>query len=326
MVIMDNMTYRVLLVGWLHHKNLNALMKYSGIELVRVHHLPGSLEGFDVVYCPSTCVDVSLYPGVRFIFGPHFSVYPDESQMRMIRESVYILPSSWSIDWWKGYDFCRGLQMRVLSFGVDTDLFRPSESGVLKENMTCAEGPPNVVVYFKRRKPGELQYIENALRYHRVSYRIFVYGSYSEADYIEYLKGAKYGIWVDAHESQGFALEEALSMNVPLLVWNIRTMSQEYGSSYPDVAATTIPYWNESCGEVFYDWWDFTEVYSKFLSKLESYRPREFVIKELSIDVCSSRFSGLIREMKGGSEGVSEGGSPKGSRRYSAFHNSDFGS
>jgi len=172
---------------------------------------------------------------------------------------------------------------------VDTDLFRPSEGaegGVLKEN---------VVVYFKRRKPGELQYIENVLRFYRIPYKVFVYGSYSEAEYMDYLKGAKYGIWLDAHESQGFALEEALSMNVPLLVWNVRVMSQEYGSSYPDVPATTIPYWDESCGEVVYDWWDFTDVYSRFLSKLDSYRPRDFVIKELSIEVCEKRFLDFIR-------------------------------
>jgi len=35
-----------------------------------------------------------------------------------------------------------------------------------------------------------------------------------------------------------------------------------------------------------------------FLSKLDSYRPREFVIKELSIDVCERRFLDLIREVK----------------------------
>ena len=283
------MGIRVLLVGWLHHKNMNALMKYKGIELVRVHDLPGSLEGFDIVYCPSTCVDVSLYPGVRFIFGPHFSVYPNETQMSLIRGSVYIQPSLWTVDCWKRYDCCRGIDINVLPFGVDTDLFRPSEGaegGVLKEN---------VVVYFKRRKPGELQYIENVLRFYRIPYKVFVYGSYSEAEYMEYLKGAKFGIWLDAHESQGFALEEALSMNVPLLVWNVRVMSQEYGSSYPDVPATTIPYWDESCGEVVYDWWDFTDVYSRFLSKLDSYRPRDFVIKELSIEVCEKRFLDFIR-------------------------------
>jgi len=289
------MSYRILLVGWLHHKNLNALMKYKGIELISVNELPGSFEGFDVVYCPAKCVDVSLYPGVRFIFGPHMSVYPEESQMALIRGSVYIQPSQWVIDIWKGYECCRDLQLRVLPFGVDTDLFRPvSEIGTIFPVVK-----KNVVVYFKRRKPQELEFVENILKFYKVPYRVFVYGSYSEADYMEYLKRAKYGIWLDAHESQGFALEEALSMNVPLFVWNVRVMSQEYGSSYPDFFATTIPYWDESCGEVVYDWQDFMKVYSVFLSKLGSYRPRDFVIKELSIDVCSGRFMDLVREIVG---------------------------
>ena len=44
---------------------------------------------------------------------------------------------------------------------------------------------------------------------------------------------------------------------------------------------------------------DFEKVYSLFLSKLGSYRPREFVIKDLSIDVCCERFMDLVREVKG---------------------------
>ena len=286
------MVYRVLLVGWLHHKNLNALMKYKGTEVTYVDVLPDSLDSFDIVYCPSLSVDVSLYPGVRFVFGPHLSVFPDASQLKLIRGSVYLQPSSWVLDFWKGYDCCQDIRLRVLPFGVDTDLFRPIEgveADVKKEN---------VVVYFKRRKPQELLFVENILKSYNIPYRVFEYGSYSEADYLQYLKGAKYGIWLDAHESQGFALEEALSMNVPLLVWNVRTMSQEYGSSYPDVTATTIPYWDDSCGEVVYDCEDFMKVYSVFLSKLDSYRPREFVIKGLSIDVCSARFVDLVYEVK----------------------------
>jgi glycosyltransferase involved in cell wall biosynthesis len=297
------MGYRVLLVGWLHHKNLNALLKYKEIELFRADVLPESLDSFDIVYCPSTCVDVSLYPGVRFIFGPHFSVFPEANQMSLIRGAVYVQPSAWTVDIWKGYRYCRDIQLRILSFGVDTELFRPSNIDVKKDDMTTLVGsgfkpPENVFIYFKRRKPEELEFVENILRFYKVSYRIFSYGSYSESEYIQYLKSAKYGIWLDAHESQGFALEEALSMNVPLLVWNVRFMSQEYGSSYLDFFATTIPYWDYSCGEVVYDWQDFSKVYSMFLSKLDSYRPREFVIKELSIDVCERRFLDLIREVK----------------------------
>jgi hypothetical protein len=262
-------------------------LKYEGIEVVCVDALPASLSSFDLVYCPSTCVDVSLYPGVRFLFGPHFSVFPQESQMRLIGGSMYIQPSQWCIDYWKDYHCCNDIRFRALPFGVDTDMFRPMIEGGAKEH---------VFIYFKRRKPEELAFVENLLRYHRVPYRIFSYGSYSEAEYMEYLKGAKYGIWLDAHESQGFALEEALSMNVPLLVWNVRFMSQEYGSSYPDVVATSIPYWDDSCGEVVYDWEEFMRVYPMFLSKLASYRPREFVIKDLSMDVCSRRFLDVIRD------------------------------
>ena len=301
------MTYRVLLVGWLHHKNLNALLKYKEIELVRLDVLPQSLDSFDIVYCPTTCVDVSLYPGVRFIFGPHFSVFPEASQMSLIRGAVYVQPSTWVVDLWKGYHYCRDIQLRILPFGVDTELFRPSNINVKKENMTLVGGgctpPENVFIYFKRRKPEELEFVENILRFYKVSYRIFSYGSYSESEYIQYLKGAKYGIWLDAHESQGFALEEALSMNIPLLVWNIRFLSQEYRSSYLDFFATTIPYWDPSCGEVVYEWQDFSNVYSMFLNKLDSYRPREFVIKELSIEVCERRFLDLIREVIGGRGG-----------------------
>jgi glycosyltransferase involved in cell wall biosynthesis len=183
--------------------------------------------------------------------------------------------------------------MRVIPFGVDTDMFRPlTESGGLSSIKE------SVFVYFKRRKPEELDFVEKILRLHNVTYRIFTYGSYSEVDYTEYLKFAKYGIWLDASESQGFALEEALSMNVPLLVWNVETMSQEYGSSYPDFFATTVPYWDDSCGEVLYHWQDFMNIYSLFLNKLDSYRPRDFVLKELSIDACECRFLDLIREVK----------------------------
>ena len=80
-------------------------------------------------------------------------------------------------------------------------------------------------------------------------------------------------MWLDAHESQGFALQEALSCNVPLFVWNITSMRQEYGSSYNDIPATTIPYWDERCGEYFYNINELEDKFNLFLSKLETYKP-----------------------------------------------------
>ena len=75
-----------------------------------------------------------------------------------------------------------------------------------------------------------------------------------EDDYVECLKNAKYGIWVGRHESQGFALQEALSCDVPLLVWGVTNMNQQHNwKGCPDVPGTTIPFWDNRCGEFFHE-------------------------------------------------------------------------
>lgn len=113
---------------------------------------------------------------------------------------------------------------------------------------------------------------------------------YNESDYLQVLKESKFGIVLDAHESQGFAIQEALSCNVPLLVWSVVSMTQEEGGNLPDVRATTVPYWDERCGEVFFDRDDLLPMFNKFIENLEIYSPREYIIENLSVDKCFSIF------------------------------------
>ena len=97
------------------------------------------------------------------------------------------------------------------------------------------------------------------------------------------------------HESQGFALQEALSMNIPLLVWNVKSMNQEENINYPEIFGTVIPYWDERCGEYFYEQNEFIETYDRFIDKLDTYKPREYVLDNLSVEVCSERFKELLK-------------------------------
>ena len=99
---------------------------------------------------------------------------------------------------------------------------------------------------------------------------------------------------MDAHESQGFAIEEALSCNVPLLVWNVTSMNQEFKSSYSNISATTIPYWDERCGEFFHKSEEFIETFNMFLSKLDSYKPREFIFETLTEEICEKKLMEII--------------------------------
>ena len=285
---------RILFVNtWMHPKNMHALLRYKTISLEIVGSIQDidnyDLSTFDLIYSPSDPIDVSKYPEVKFLFGPHFSVFPNEKIMGVQNESSqYLMPSQWVIDDWKKNPLCKNLNMIACPFGVDTERFN---------EIVPIQNRNLVFIYYKSRQPEELDFIENLLKNNNINYRIFSYRQrYNENDYLEYLQHSKFGIWVDGHESQGFALEEALACNVPLLVWSVRSMNQEVGQNHPDIPATTIPYWDERCGEYFYDMTDFQEKVQRFFSHLETYSPREFVLENLSIPVCEKKFIDLLTE------------------------------
>ena len=128
-----------------------------------------------------------------------------------------------------------------------------------------------------------------------IEYELFNYQKkYNETDYLKYLQKAKYGIWLGRHESQGFALEEALSCNVPLLVWNVKSMNQEYGYNYSDIPASCIPYWDERCGEQFYNQSELNDIFNLFISKLEHYKPRDYIMENLTIEHCEQKLVDLV--------------------------------
>jgi hypothetical protein len=280
--------------NWLHFKNNISLRSYKNIELTEIEKIDMldhyDLSKFDCVYSPGQPIDVNKYPNTLFIFGPHFSVFPELSQMNLIRgpNSVYIQPSDWASKTWENSNLCFNIKQRALPFGVDTERFK---------NIHPLNKRDRVFIYYKYRDPQLLNAIKSILSRNSINYSIFSCNAkYDETTYIEYLKHSKYGIWLGCHESQGFALEEALSCDVPLIVWNVRSMNEEYRSNYQNIPATSIPYWDERCGEVFYNLEEFASKMPIFLSKLSTYKPREFVVQNLSMEVCEQKLINLINE------------------------------
>ena len=276
----------------MHAKNANALFKYNNNYYVvkSIDSISRNLlENFDCVYSPAVPIDVRKYPGIKFIFGPHFSVFPEAHHMNIIRgkDTIYIQPSEWAAKVWENNPLCNNIRIKPLPFGVDTDKF--NEKNPIQNRR-------QVFVYYKSRHPDELQIILNFFKQINVDVKVFSYMSrYREEDYINCLHNSKFGVWLGRHESQGFALEEALSCNIPLLVWDVSFMSQEYGYNYPDIPATCIPYWDERCGESFKTIHKFQETFNKFTQKLELYKPREYILENLSIKKCEEKLFDLIK-------------------------------
>jgi glycosyltransferase involved in cell wall biosynthesis len=279
----------------MHVKNNNALLNYKNINFYIINHTnidSLDLTQFECVYSPSQPLDVKKYSNTKFIFGPHFSVFPEKHDMDLITDNknvIYIQPSEWAKNVWLHNPICKDIRLESLPFGVDTNKFNQIKP-INERNYTF--------VYFKRRHPSELILIQNFLQSHNINAKLFDYvHRYDENDFINYLHESRFGIWLDAHESQGFALEEALSCNVPLLVWNVASMKEEVGSNYENIPATTIPYWDERCGESFKNINELPDKFNKFMNDLNHYKPRDYILENLSIEKCNEKFIQLVNKI-----------------------------
>lgn len=284
-------TVCIYLYGSLHHKNLNAINKYKSINIITDI---GQIDKCGVIYSPSNYIDMEKYPDKFFIFGPHFSVFPNEDYSKLLsnhsNRAVYVQPSQWVKDLWTKLMPYKNDIIEVLPFGVDTEMF--CEKTSISERT-------HVFVYYKSRALSELCLLEQFLKQKNITYTVFSYrDEYKEEDYLEYLQKSKYGIVLGRHESQGFAIEEALSCNVPLLVWNAKNMNQELNQNYPSIEATSIPYWDKRCGESFYEYNQLESTFDTFIKNIEGYRPREYVLENISIDQCDKKLTKLISKYR----------------------------
>ena len=128
----------------IHHKNEYALSQYKNISFYRINREDLDyldLSQYDCVYSPSTAISAVKYPKIKFVFGPHFSVFPDENQMAIIRapNAIYIQPSEWAAQAW----FNRGITIKHVPFAVDINRFR---------EVRPANERNQVFLYYKREE------------------------------------------------------------------------------------------------------------------------------------------------------------------------------
>jgi len=197
---------------------------------------------------------------------------------------ILLQPSQWTKDFCLKYRFSKS-PVEVWPTGLDTDMFAAAQP----------EKRQKVLVYFKQRFPEELNYIENILKEKKIDYEVIRYGSYREKDYLDSLQAAKYVIWIGRQESQGVAFQESLASDIPVLVWDVPRL----GHWLPDTAAekamfsseesafagaTAAPYFDARCGYKILDRGVLAESVAKMEREYLSFRPREFVLENLSLE------------------------------------------
>ncbi len=221
---------------------------------------------------------------LKAIIGPNIYILPRSIPKNLnMSNFIYIQPSKWALDFWRdfGFDKCK---TDFWPTGIDTEEFserKKSNSGI-------------VLIYFKQRYKEELDFVKNILDNLKIQYEIIIYGLYDQKDYLKKLQNTRYVIWLGRQESQGIALEEALSMNVPILVWDVlnvghwvpnkkeKKIFNQEELNYKNT--TSAFYFSDECGIITKDKEKIKESINNMENSWQSYEPRKYIIENLNLE------------------------------------------
>ena len=277
-----------------HHKNVESIHKMlrkQNIEFIDRTDLRDLDESFDVVMSSSTFFPPESFPEkCKVIFGPQFFVFPEDplhplrTQNFDNKKFFYNCLSDWVGDLYREFWNPQTMNITPIPFGIDTDSIQVASD---------LEKRKKILVYFKHRHPSELDYILNNIPKGE-NVTVFNYGSYSDSDYKKSLQEAKFVIWIGSHESQGFAFQECMAINIPILLWDVKTMYEEFSNgnfvyqNYKikgyNLKSTTANVWSEKCGIKFHDKEDFAKSFEKMNEDWKEFNPRQEIEENVSLD------------------------------------------
>lgn len=245
-----------------------------------IHNLLNGLDSLGVSYvinsegekniilqnCPRLNKDLT-----NCYLGPNICTLPIDNNRVMSYHSYekLIVPSDWVktlYSKWVPED-----KILVWPVGIDTEKFLDKYNTVKQYDF---------LIYFKRRNLRDLNLVVDYLKSLGKSYVVIKYGEYEENYFLECIRKSKFGIVIDNCESQGIAIQEMLSSNLPLLVWDVSFWTDR-GDEFK-CKSTSVPYWGDSCGEKIYHFDEFEGKITDFF--LGRYSPRKFILENLGIE------------------------------------------
>jgi len=217
------------------------------------------------------------------IIGPQVWMFDGYGQFLIENQNFYkkiIAPSEWVKNKF------------ITKFNLPEDKLSVWPVGIEEFN-NIREVNYDCLIYFKRRDQSELDAVKKFLVSNGLSYRMVEYGTYGEDGFKQLVNSARFCFLINGTESQGIAVQEIMSMGVPIIAWDIKEWLDQ-GEAYR-VPATSIPYWDERCGEVFFNIEDLEVTFSKFYATLDKYDPKAFIKDNLSFECSVKTLLDILR-------------------------------
>jgi glycosyltransferase involved in cell wall biosynthesis len=248
-----------------------------------------------VVYAPANealrqAIELKRQRAVDYVVaGPVNALFADESDGILVAPEVdlVIVPSEWTVDFYKGFPELVA-KSRVCPCGVDAEVWKPS--GVAKQQ--------SAVIYWKSGDESFCDAVEAIVRQCglepiRIRSRHGEHGIFKPSEYRDALDRCVAAVFLSTFETQGIALAEAWSMDVPAVVWDPQGDAEWRGRSFQ--SRSSAPFLTPATGVTFRAIDGLEEALRWALTSLTSFQPRAWVLEHMTDAVCADRLYTLIR-------------------------------
>jgi len=212
--------------------------------------------------------------------GPNLVVVPQEAGTVLQSDllDAYIVPCHWVADFYAQQEPQLTKKLSIWPVGIDTDYWQ--------DTFNLAK---NTLLIYNKNQSELTQTIEEQARRLNLQTRVIHYGSYTPEDYRNALAVAWGMVWLSGSETQGLACLEALSVNVPVLAWDPGRWDYESIKmrKHFSCAASSVPYFDATCGEVFTMAGEFLPALERFRAHLQMYQPRACILRQ-NLDVVTN--------------------------------------
>jgi glycosyltransferase involved in cell wall biosynthesis len=224
------------------------------------------------------------------VAGPVNALFADDFDGILQRPEIdlVIVPSAWMINFYRDVPSLVG-KSRVCPCGVDPQTWKPS----------AAVKDRTAVVYWKSGDERFCEDVEAIVRRCgleplRVRTRHGEHGIFTPRTLWQMLDRSAVAVFLSTFETQGIALAEAWSMNVPTVVWDPQGDAEWRGRHFK--SESSAPYLTPSTGIAVRDTAGLEEAIRQALATLDSFQPREWVLQNMTDAICSRQLYRLIKE------------------------------
>ncbi|NEU06771.1 glycosyltransferase [Flavihumibacter sp. R14] len=237
---------------------------------------------------------------IKIIYGPGIASHPFDSVFFTHKTNIehILISCSWFKEMYDR-DLPHYIPTSIWPSGIDTDLWKPREHKTFKNT---------VLVYDKIRWERDeyntelVEPIQKLLLKRGIHIEYIKYGSYKEEDFRNLLSKVDAMIFLCEHETQGFAYLQTLACDIPIMAWDRRGPWKD-PTLYPDKVifepVTSVPYWDDRCGQKFENLTDFTKEFDLFWKRIlnKTFSPRSYIMENFTLEKRSQEYIDIIKNI-----------------------------